>query len=139
MQQQCRRSGKRKHRMKLTLPPKLVEKLVWVPVISFCKIFIPSDSFHGLLCRNWPFSPRHRLTLLITIMCQFFGPAVSSTLCKGCPDFCLQLAFTRLCMYYDLYLCTKDNFRAPRIKVIRKVILGFILTFVLTVPSIRPF
>jgi hypothetical protein len=28
--------------VKLNLPPKLVEKLVWVPVISFCKIFIPS-------------------------------------------------------------------------------------------------
>ncbi len=25
-----------------TLEPKLVEKLVWVPVILFCKIFIPS-------------------------------------------------------------------------------------------------
>jgi len=24
--------------MKLSLPPKLVEKLVWVPVFSFCKI-----------------------------------------------------------------------------------------------------
>jgi hypothetical protein len=24
---------------KLNLPPKLVEKLVWVPVISFCKKF----------------------------------------------------------------------------------------------------
>jgi len=28
-------AGKRKHRMKLSLPSKLVEKLVWVPVISF--------------------------------------------------------------------------------------------------------
>ncbi len=35
---------KRNRRMKLSLPPKLVEKLVWVPVISFCKIFIPSYS-----------------------------------------------------------------------------------------------
>jgi hypothetical protein len=24
--------------LKLSIPPKLVEKLVWVPVISFCKI-----------------------------------------------------------------------------------------------------
>jgi hypothetical protein len=55
--QQWRRSGKRKDRMELSLLPKLVEKLVWVPVISFCKIFIPSYSFDGLLCRNWPFSP----------------------------------------------------------------------------------
>jgi hypothetical protein len=27
--------------MKLSLPLKLVEKLVWVPVISFCKISFP--------------------------------------------------------------------------------------------------
>jgi hypothetical protein len=27
--------------MKLSLPPKLVEKLVWVIVISFCKISFP--------------------------------------------------------------------------------------------------
>jgi hypothetical protein len=31
-------------------------KLVWVPVISLCKIFIPSYAFHALLCGNWPFS-----------------------------------------------------------------------------------
>jgi len=31
---------------------KLVEKLVWVPLISFCKIFIPSCAFDALLCRN---------------------------------------------------------------------------------------
>jgi hypothetical protein len=35
----------RKDRMKLSLPSKLVGKLVWVPVISFCKIFIPSYAF----------------------------------------------------------------------------------------------
>jgi hypothetical protein len=40
-QQQWRRSGKMKDRMKLSLPPKLVEKVVWVPV-KFCKIFILS-------------------------------------------------------------------------------------------------
>ncbi len=33
--------GKRREGMKLNLPPKLVEKLVWVPVISFCKISFP--------------------------------------------------------------------------------------------------
>jgi len=31
--------------MKLSLPPKLVGKMVWVPVISLCKIFIPSYGF----------------------------------------------------------------------------------------------
>jgi hypothetical protein len=45
MQQQCRRSWKRKHRTKLSLPWKLVENPVWVPVSSFCKIFIPSHVF----------------------------------------------------------------------------------------------
>jgi hypothetical protein len=29
--------------MKLSLPPKLVEKVVWVPVTSPCKIFIAFD------------------------------------------------------------------------------------------------
>jgi hypothetical protein len=48
---------KRKERMNLRLPPKLVEKLVWIPGISFCKIFIPSYGFDALLCQNWPFSP----------------------------------------------------------------------------------
>jgi hypothetical protein len=39
-----------------SLPPKLLEKLVWVPVISLRNIFIPSYWFDGLLCRNWPIS-----------------------------------------------------------------------------------
>jgi hypothetical protein len=30
----------------------LVENLVWVPVISFCKISFPSYVFDALLCRN---------------------------------------------------------------------------------------
>jgi hypothetical protein len=53
--------------MKPSLPPKLVEKLAWVPVISFSKIFIASYTFDGLLCRNWPFSPLTRVTLLVTV------------------------------------------------------------------------
>jgi hypothetical protein len=48
--------------MKLNLPPKLVEKLVWVPVILFCKIFIPSYAFVALLLyQNWPFWSSNRL------------------------------------------------------------------------------
>jgi hypothetical protein len=43
--QALRRSGERKDRMKRSLQPKLVEKLVWVPVISFCNISIPSSGF----------------------------------------------------------------------------------------------
>jgi hypothetical protein len=39
------RKKERQDEMKLSLPPKLVEKLDWVPVISFCKIFIPSNGF----------------------------------------------------------------------------------------------
>jgi len=33
---------KRREGMKLSLSPKLVEKLIWVLVISFCKNFIPN-------------------------------------------------------------------------------------------------
>jgi hypothetical protein len=58
--------------MKLSLPPKLVGKLVWVPVISFCKIFIPSYKFDALLCRNWPFLPLNSLTLQITLISDLF-------------------------------------------------------------------
>jgi hypothetical protein len=47
--------------MKLSLPPKVAEKLVWVPVISFFKNFIPSYAFDALLCRDWLFSPPSRL------------------------------------------------------------------------------
>jgi hypothetical protein len=35
--------------MKLSLPPKLLEKLVWVPITSFCKIFILSYTFDAIL------------------------------------------------------------------------------------------
>jgi hypothetical protein len=51
-----------------SLPPKLVENLVWVPVISFCKIFIPSYVFDALLCQNWPFSPPNCVTLWIKLL-----------------------------------------------------------------------
>jgi hypothetical protein len=39
---------KRKDVVKLSLPPRLVEKLVWVLVILFCKISILSYSFGAL-------------------------------------------------------------------------------------------
>ncbi len=45
-----RRSGKKKERMKLSLPPKLVKKLVWVLIIVLCKKFIHSYVFDALLC-----------------------------------------------------------------------------------------
>jgi len=50
------------------ISPKLIKKLVWVPVISLCKIFIPSCAFDGLLCRNWPFSPPNQETLRISLI-----------------------------------------------------------------------
>jgi hypothetical protein len=57
------RSGTRKDRMKLSLPPKLLEQLVWVPVILLlCKSFIFNYVFDALLCWNWPFSPPNRRT-----------------------------------------------------------------------------
>ncbi len=46
----------------------VLEKLIWVPVISFCKIFIPSYTIDALLCWNWPFSPPNRRTLQITLL-----------------------------------------------------------------------
>ncbi len=61
--------------MKLSLSPKLGAKLVWVPFISFCKIFIPSYAFDALLCRNWPFSPPNSLTLRITLI--LYQPLIS--------------------------------------------------------------
>jgi hypothetical protein len=54
--------------MKLNFPPKLVQELVWVRVIWFCKNFIPSYVFDGLLCRSWRFSDPSRLTLAITLL-----------------------------------------------------------------------
>ncbi len=53
--------------------PKLMENLVWVPVISFCKIFIPSYGLDALLCPNWPFSPPNRVTVQITLLWQLNG------------------------------------------------------------------
>jgi hypothetical protein len=63
--------------MKLSLPPKLVEKLVWILVISFCKIFIVSYLFDAVLCRNWPFSAPNRLTLRITLLDPIFKTKLS--------------------------------------------------------------
>ncbi len=53
-QQQWRRSGKRKDRMKLSLSPNLVEKLVWVPVVIVV-----------------PFEVRHKLNYFL--ICRIFG------------------------------------------------------------------
>jgi hypothetical protein len=58
--------------MKLSLSPKLMEKVVWVPVISFCKIFIPNYTFdaHIYASNIWP---TLRITLLLTSSIIDFG------------------------------------------------------------------
>jgi hypothetical protein len=43
--------------MKLSLPPKLLGKLIWVPVSSFCTCFMPYNAETGR------FHPPNRLTL----------------------------------------------------------------------------
>jgi hypothetical protein len=64
-----RRSGKRKEGMKLSIPPKLVGKLVWVPVIMFCKISFPVKHLMPHYAETGPFSPPNRPTLQITLIC----------------------------------------------------------------------
>jgi hypothetical protein len=54
--------------MKLSLSSNLLGKLVWVPVILLCKIFMPCYTFKPQLCRNWPFSPPNSESLWITLM-----------------------------------------------------------------------
>jgi hypothetical protein len=68
---QCRRSSKRK----LSLPPKLVEELVWVPLISFCKVFIPSYTrLMPYYAETGRFSAPNCLTLLrITLSLAHLG------------------------------------------------------------------
>jgi hypothetical protein len=49
----CRSSGgahEKERQDETQFTTKLVEKLVWVPVFSFCKMFIPSYAFDALLC-----------------------------------------------------------------------------------------
>jgi len=47
-------------------------------LFRFCKIFIPSYTFDGLLCRNWPISPPDHLTLLITLALERKNPWVKT-------------------------------------------------------------
>jgi hypothetical protein len=49
------------------------KKLVWVPIIVFCKIFIPSYTFDALLCWNWSFLPPNQVTLQITLTRDVFS------------------------------------------------------------------
>jgi hypothetical protein len=55
-----------KEGMKLNLPPKLLEKLVWVLDIWLCKkIFIPSYVFDALLCQK---KTGHSQPLIVTLL-----------------------------------------------------------------------
>jgi hypothetical protein len=63
--------------MKLSLPPKLVEKLVWVPVTSLSKIVIPNYMSDALLCRNWSFSHPNRTLILFLGFWFLFWVAVN--------------------------------------------------------------
>ncbi len=56
--------------MKLSLPPKLVEKLVWVLVILFVKFHSQLRVDALLLPKLAVLSPPNRLTLRITLMTQ---------------------------------------------------------------------
>jgi hypothetical protein len=63
-----RRSGKKAIHDETHFTTKIGGKLVWVPVISLCKIYIPSYTFDALLSQTWQFSPPNRGTLLITLI-----------------------------------------------------------------------
>jgi len=53
--------------MKLSLPPKLVEILVWVPVILFSKILLPVTHLMAYYAETGHSHPLYRLTLGITL------------------------------------------------------------------------
>jgi len=53
--------------MKLSLPPKLVEILVWVPVILFSKILFPVTHLMAYYAKTGHSRPPYRLTLRITL------------------------------------------------------------------------
>ncbi len=54
--------------MKLSLLPKLVEKLVWVPFILFCKISFPVSQLMPYYAEIGRSRPPNRLTLRITLL-----------------------------------------------------------------------
>jgi hypothetical protein len=57
-----------KEGMKLSLPPKLVEKLVWVSVISFYKISFPVKHLMAYYAETGRSRPPNRLTLRTTLL-----------------------------------------------------------------------
>jgi hypothetical protein len=66
--------GKKKEEMKLSLLAKLVEKLVWVLLISFCKISFPIKhlmAYYAETGSSCPPPQTNRLTLRITSLKLF--------------------------------------------------------------------
>ncbi len=69
MQEQWRRPGKKERQDETQFTTKVDGKtIVWVSVIQFCKIFIPSYALDGLLCFNCPFLFPNCMTLWITLL-----------------------------------------------------------------------
>ncbi len=74
-QQQLRRSGKRKDRMKLSLPPKLMDFWVWIPPLNvvnvlFCRFFFES---HPVYIQTQGSGAVFFLTLRITLILHEIG------------------------------------------------------------------
>jgi F0F1-type ATP synthase membrane subunit a len=90
------RSGKRKDRMKLSLSAKLVEKLVWVQVISLCKIFILSYAFDALLCRN-----RQSFVKIV----YDFVPNLVNEQISGASSMKQRFFSFNFCHFYSLLFC----------------------------------
>jgi hypothetical protein len=96
--------------MKLRLLPKLVEKIVWIAVISFCKIFIPSYAFDNLF---WLFSPPNHMMLWVTLLDQRFSWCLDSYHMLDL-RFPLWLLFLSIIQdNQDLYSCIHSNLRYP--------------------------
>jgi hypothetical protein len=70
-----RRSGKRKHRMKLSLPPKSVEKPKFgSQLFLFVKFSFPVKRLMPYYAETGRSRPPNRLTLRITLLCEYLFP-----------------------------------------------------------------
>ncbi len=78
MQYQWILSGKRKEGIKLSSPPKLVEKLVWVLVISFCKISLAVTHLMPYQAVLTPKSPDFRDNFNVLAMFKYMLPTHST-------------------------------------------------------------
>jgi hypothetical protein len=71
---------KREERMKLSLPPKLGEKLVWIPIISFRKISFPVAHLKPYYAETG----YSRLTLQITFTSKLLSPKPKTYIRRQC-------------------------------------------------------